>query len=136
MELDAGMGASELQSLTFRLRALVGAEVAVDWMAWIAEQRIQQAQQEGAFDNLEGSGKPLPPDRFGRLPPELRMAARVLANAGLTPETGSLLRELRQTQQRWACAGTAEEEARIRREYCAAELKFNVAMERQRRMMK
>jgi hypothetical protein len=108
----------------------------MEWMAWIAEQRIRQAQLEGAFDDLKGKGKPLPPDRFAHLPPELRMAARVLANAGLTPETVSLLRDLRQTQDRWGRAGTAEEEARIRREYCAAELKYNMAMERQRRTFK
>ncbi len=106
----------------------------MDWMAWVAERRIQEAKLEGAFDNLPGEGKPLPPDRFANLPPEFRMAARVLANAGMSPEAVGLLRELRETRQRWGGAGTAEDEARIRREYCAAELQFNVAMDRQRRM--
>lgn len=108
----------------------------MDWMAWIAEQRIQEAQADGEFDNLQGEGKPLPPDRFAHLPAEFRLAARVLANAGLAPETVSLLRELKQTQRRWGAANTAEEEARIRREYCSAELEYNIAMERHRRMLK
>ncbi|MEZ5125102.1 MAG: DUF1992 domain-containing protein [Thermoleophilia bacterium] len=103
-------------------------------MAWIAEQRIQEAQAEGVFDRLPFRGQPLPPDRFAHLPPEFRMAARVLVNAGVAPETVGLLRELKDTQRRWNAANTPEEEARIRREYCAAEFRYNMAMERQRRM--
>ena len=108
----------------------------MDWMTYIAEQRIQEAQQEGAFENLEGKGLPLPPDKFASLPPELRMAARVLAHAGLVPEAVRLLREMKETQKRWGGAGTPEEEARIRREYLAAEFKYNMEMERQRRTLK
>jgi hypothetical protein len=106
----------------------------VDWMAWIAERRIEEAMQEGLFDNVEGRGRPLPPDRFAALPPGFRMAARVLANAGLAPEAVGLLRELRETQRRWGAANTPEEEARLRREYVEVEFKYNLAMERQRRM--
>ena len=51
----------------------------------IAEERIRQAMEEGKFDNLEGAGKPLRPDGTENLPPELRMAFRVLKNAGYVP---------------------------------------------------
>ncbi len=105
-------------------------------MAWIAERRIEEAQRECAFDDLPLRGRPLPPDKFAHLPPEFRMAARVLANAGLAPEAVGLLRELRETQRRWGAANTPDEEARIRREYIEAEFKYNVAMERHRRSLR
>jgi hypothetical protein len=51
----------------------------------ISEGRIQQAITEGKFDNLEGRGKPLPPDEAQKLPPELRMAYRMLKSSGHLP---------------------------------------------------
>jgi len=51
----------------------------------VAEGRIQQAIKEGRFDNLECAGKPLPPDEAEKLPPDLRMAYRMLKNSGYVP---------------------------------------------------
>ena len=62
----------------------------------IAEERIRQAQEEGKFDNLEGAGKPLKPDGTENLPPELRMAFRVLRNAGYVPAEIAEEREITQ----------------------------------------
>ncbi len=53
----------------------------------IAEQKINQAIQEGQFDNLPGQGKPLELEDLSNIPPELRMAYIVLKNAGyVSPE--------------------------------------------------
>jgi hypothetical protein len=51
----------------------------------IAEERIKRAQEEGAFDGLPGSGRPLDLDDDAHVPEELRMAWRVLKNAGCLP---------------------------------------------------
>ncbi len=51
----------------------------------IAEERIKETQGKGAFDNLPGRGKPLDPDDGANVPEELRMAWRVLKNAGCLP---------------------------------------------------
>lgn len=51
----------------------------------IAEERIRRALEEGKFENLEGMGKPLPPDEAENLPAELRMAYRVLRSGGYVP---------------------------------------------------
>lgn len=48
----------------------------------VSEDHIRRAIKEGAFDNLEGMGKPLPPDETVNMPPEMRMAYRILKNAG------------------------------------------------------
>jgi hypothetical protein len=54
---------------------------------FLVEQRIQEAQAGGEFDGLPGAGKPLDLDDEDPLvPEELRMARRILRNAGYTPE--------------------------------------------------
>ncbi|RJQ47733.1 MAG: DUF1992 domain-containing protein [Gaiellales bacterium] len=105
----------------------------MEWFERLAEKRILEAQREGAFDDLPGSGRPLPRDRFARLNPELRMAARVLANSGYAPEEVSLLKELAAARQQLGAARTAEERERLIREYSLAELRLNLALERHRR---
>jgi hypothetical protein len=51
----------------------------------IAEERIQEALRRGDLDDLPGSGKPLELDDDLLVPPELRVANRILKNAGLVP---------------------------------------------------
>ena len=51
----------------------------------IAEQRIAEAQEQGAFDNLPGMGRPLQLEDDSHIPPELRMAYKVLRNSGCLP---------------------------------------------------
>jgi len=51
----------------------------------LAEERIRQAQERGEFNDLPGSGQPLNLDDDAHVPEELRMAWRVLKNAGCLP---------------------------------------------------
>lgn len=51
----------------------------------LAEQRITQAMEEGAFDNLEGAGRPLPEEDLCFVPEELRAGYRILKNGGFIP---------------------------------------------------
>lgn len=51
-------------------------------IAIIAEQRICDAIEKGEFDNLEGSGRPLDLASDANIPEELRMAWKLLKNAG------------------------------------------------------
>ncbi len=51
----------------------------------IAERRIREAIQKGEFDNLEGKGKPLKFEDDSHIPPDLRMAYKILKNAGFLP---------------------------------------------------
>ena len=62
----------------------------------IAERRIRQAMEEGAFDNLEGKGKPLVFEDDSMVPPDLRMAYKILKNAGYLPPAIENEREIRQ----------------------------------------
>jgi hypothetical protein len=60
----------------------------------LAEPRIQEAIGRGEFDNLPGTGKPLALDDDTFVPPELRIAYRVLKNAGYLPRDLQLRSEV------------------------------------------
>jgi hypothetical protein len=51
----------------------------------VAEERIQEAIRRGELDGLPGAGKPLVLDEDPLVPAELRVANRILSNAGLVP---------------------------------------------------
>ncbi len=51
----------------------------------IAEQRIEEAQSKGLFDDLPGKGRPLELEDDSIIPEELRMAYKILHNAGCLP---------------------------------------------------
>jgi hypothetical protein len=108
----------------------------MDWMEYIAERRIEQAQREGVFDDLPGKGLPLPRDKFADLPQEIRLAARVLANSGYAPEEVTLLKALNEARARVRTARSADEKSRMMRLYVDAELRYSLAMERYRRSLK
>jgi hypothetical protein len=51
----------------------------------IAERKIQEAMEEGAFDRLEGTGRPISLDENPYEDPAQRMAHRLLRNNGFAP---------------------------------------------------
>lgn len=51
----------------------------------IAEQRIIEAINQGVFDNLTNKGKPLEMEDMSLVPEDLRMAYKILKNAGMIP---------------------------------------------------
>jgi hypothetical protein len=51
----------------------------------IAERKIREAMEEGAFDNLESAGKPLDLSENPFEDPSERMANRLLKNNGFSP---------------------------------------------------
>ncbi|MDR6124911.1 hypothetical protein QFZ87_004508 [Bacillus sp. SLBN-46] len=60
----------------------------------VSEDRIKKAYQDGEFDNLPGLGKPLQLEDLSGIPEELRMAYKLLKNAGYTQEEGQLRQEM------------------------------------------
>ena len=60
--------------------------VTMDAISIIAEQRIREACERGAFDSLPGAGKPLELEDDSHIPEDLRMAYKLLKNAGYVPE--------------------------------------------------
>jgi len=60
----------------------------------LAEQRIQEAMARGELDDLPGAGRPLALDDDRLVPEELRVAHRILKNAGFVPAEVAHLGEI------------------------------------------
>jgi hypothetical protein len=60
----------------------------------IAEQRILEAQRNGAFDDLPGKGKPLEFEDLSWVPDDLRIGYHVLKNANVLPPEAELLKDI------------------------------------------
>jgi hypothetical protein len=60
----------------------------------IAERKIAEAIERGEFNDLPGAGKPLELDDDAHIPEDLRVAFRILKNAGYVPPEVENLREV------------------------------------------
>jgi hypothetical protein len=65
----------------------------------LVEQRINEAAARGDFHNLPGAGKPLALDDDVLVPEEVRVANRILRNAGFVPPAVEQLRALHGLQE-------------------------------------
>ena len=72
--------------------------MALSYFARIVEERIREAQQAGAFDNLPGKGKPLVLEDLSAVPEDLRMAYHLLKNAHVLPPEAELQKEIHTLQ--------------------------------------
>ena len=65
----------------------------------LAEERIRDAIQRGEFDNLPGRGKPLILEDDRHIPEDLRLAYKVLKNAGCLPPELELKKEIAKAEE-------------------------------------
>jgi hypothetical protein len=70
----------------------------MDFFERIAENRILEAMDAGLFDNLQGRGQPLKLDDEAHVPPELRMAYKILKMADCLPPELEVRREIMRLQ--------------------------------------
>lgn len=93
----------------------------------LAEEQIQAAIRRGEFDDLPGSGQPLALDDDAGVPDELRVAYRILRNAGCLPPELTLRNEIHQLESLLDQAELAAEQRSVRRRLCL--LKARLAMQ-------
>ena len=60
----------------------------------VIEQRIAEAARRGDFNDLPGTGRPLDLDDDLLVPEDLRMAYRILKNAGYVPPEVQTIKEI------------------------------------------
>jgi hypothetical protein len=70
----------------------------MDFFAKLADNRIREAIEAGHFDDLQGKGQPLNLADDSHIPPELRMAYKILKNADCLPPEVVLRQEVVQLQ--------------------------------------
>jgi hypothetical protein len=61
---------------------------------FLIEQRLEDAVSRGEFQNLPGEGRPLELDDDALVPEDLRLAYRILKNAGFVPPEAKAVRKL------------------------------------------
>ncbi len=66
----------------------------MDFLYRIAENRILEAIEAGLFDDLVGKGKPLKLEDDSQVPPELRMAYKIMKMADCLPPELELRKEI------------------------------------------
>lgn len=64
----------------------------------LVEERIKKAQKDGLFDNLDGARKPLNLDDMN-VSDDLRLAHKILKNAGFLPPEVELKKKITHTEQ-------------------------------------
>jgi hypothetical protein len=97
----------------------------VDFLYKIAEERIQEAQREGVFDNLSGKGKPLKLEDDSAVPEDLRMAFKILKNSNCLPIEMELRKEIYNLRQLLDAAIDPETRQELRRELNLLTLRLN-----------
>jgi hypothetical protein len=65
----------------------------MDYFTLLAEQKIKEAYENGEFDDLPGKGKPIQLDFMMEIPEDLRMAYRLMKNAGFLEEEKKFRKE-------------------------------------------
>ena len=81
----------------------------------LVEQRIAAAEARGELRDLPGSGQPQNLDEDPLIPAEVRLAHRILKNAGFVPPAVAHLKEAHLLRQEWRAAEHAGDEPAQRR---------------------
>jgi len=92
----------------------------------LIEARIQEAEEEGAFDNLAGAGQPLPPEPD----PENALLNRLAKENGAVPEFVSLSRELARLREELAETGDRTRRTEILKEMSMMDARIDIARKR------
>lgn len=78
----------------------------------IAERKISEAIREGKLETSGWKGKPLPVDDDHLIPPDLRMAYKILKNAGFLPPEIEAKKEIHRLEE--LIAATEDEHVRVK----------------------
>lgn len=102
----------------------------MDAIAWIAEQRIREAMEQGFFENSPYRGRPVRLEEDEAIPLDLRMAFKILRDAGCLPPEVELRREIGSLSELLDAIVEPEERARLRRELSDRRLRLELLRRR------
>ena len=88
----------------------------------LVEQRIAAAAARGEFDDLPGAGAPQELDDDLLVPEEVRVANRILKNAGFVPPAVEQLRSLRHLQDELNATGEHAARCRLQAKLLALDM--------------
>lgn len=92
----------------------------------IAEEKIREAMQQGIFEDLPNKGKPLKLEDLSWVPEDLRLAYKILKNAGCIPPEMELRKEIIDLKELLKTIDDNEERIKKIRELNFKLLKLNI----------
>jgi len=95
-----------------------------------AEEKIREAMERGEFDDLPGAGKPLRLEASGYVPEELRLAYKMLKDAGFLPPELELRKEVLTLKELLAGVIDDDERYQLARRINDRVLELNLMMKR------
>lgn len=104
----------------------------MDLFTMLSEEKIREAYKNGEFNDLPGFGKPLAPDEAANVPKELRMAYRLLKNAGYSPEENELKKEMLTIEDLIKNCYDEEERERLKKKFTEKLLQYNRMLSKKR----
>jgi len=104
----------------------------LDFFSILSEDRIKKAYKDGEFDNLPGYGKPLPFDDLSSVPENLRMAYRIMKNAGFTDEENQMKKEMLTIEDLIKQCEDQEEKKALQKKLNEKMIRFNSMMSKRR----
>ena len=103
----------------------------MDILSTIAERKIREALARGDLDNLAGAGNPLAMDEdLSGVPAEMRMAYKILKNAGFVPPEVELRKEIVSLREMLGQLEDDEQRRTLRRQLDFKLLKLNMMRRR------
>ncbi|MEG6521635.1 DnaJ family domain-containing protein [Desulfotomaculum sp. 1211_IL3151] len=102
----------------------------MDIFTLIAENKIKEALNRGDFNDLPGSGKPLPLEDLSHIPEDLRAGYRILKNAGIVPEEIEIKKEIISLEKLINYCYDKNERNRLTKKLNEKILRFNILMEK------
>ena len=102
----------------------------MDIIEAIAERKIREAMERGEFSNLPGAGRPVRLDNDSMVPQELRVAYRILRNAGCLPPELELRKEIVTLRDLIACVENEDERREKIRELSGKLLRLSLLLKR------
>jgi hypothetical protein len=100
------------------------------WLERLADERIREAMERGEFDGLPLAGKPLPPDANGFVPEDLRIAYKLLKDAGFLPPEMELSKEIVSLKELLATVDGEGERRKLRRRVDELQLRLDLLLKR------
>ena len=99
----------------------------------IAELRIREAMEEGKFDRLPNSGRPIDLEWYFAMPPHVRLGYGLLKSNDCAPQEVELLQEIEEMQRTLAAKTDEDDRQALARRIRDQRLRVNLMIERQRR---
>jgi hypothetical protein len=100
-----------------------------DIFAKIALAKIEEAIENGEFENLPGQGKPLNLDYLAGVPGDKRAAFTLLHNSGYLPEQVELLKEMADLRETLSACVDPEQTSVLTKKLRDLELRYNLSQE-------